>query len=68
MTAPPAPTAVPKGFALAMLALLGLAAACAPTVHVKVDPITIYAKLDANVRLQLDEDVKALIQKNPNLF
>jgi hypothetical protein len=43
-------------------------AACAPTVHVKVDPITIYAKLDANVRLQLDEDVKALIQKNPNLF
>ena len=44
-----------------------LLAACA-TVHVKVDPITIYAKLDANVRLQLDEDVKALIQKNPNLF
>jgi hypothetical protein len=43
-------------------------AACEPTVHVKVDPITIYAKLDANVRLQLDEDVKALIQKNPNLF
>ena len=44
------------------------AAACAPTIHVKVDPITIYAKLDANVRLQLDEDVKALIQKNPDLF
>ncbi|MDE2488068.1 MAG: YnbE family lipoprotein [Alphaproteobacteria bacterium] len=44
------------------------ASACAPTVHVKVDPITIYAKLDANVRLQLDQDVKALIQKNPNLF
>ena len=53
--------------ALAVLSLLGLAA-CAPTVHVKVDPITIYAKLDANVRLSLDEDVKALIQKNPNLF
>jgi hypothetical protein len=51
----------------AALALAGLGA-CAPTVHVKVDPITIYAKLDANVRLQLDEDVKALIQKNPNLF
>ncbi len=47
--------------------LLGLVA-CAPTLHVKVDPITIYAKLDANVRLSLDEDVKALIQKNPNLF
>jgi hypothetical protein len=55
--------------ALAGLAAMAvLPAACAPTVHVKVDPITIYAKLDANVRLQLDEDVKALIQKNPNLF
>ncbi|HEY2357063.1 MAG TPA: YnbE family lipoprotein [Phenylobacterium sp.] len=54
---------------LAALTLLGLAqGACAPTVHVKVDPITIYAKLDANVRLSLDQDVKALIQKNPNLF
>ena len=53
--------------AMAVLAWMGLAA-CAPTVHVKVDPITIYAKLDANVRLSLDEDVKALIQKNPNLF
>jgi len=42
--------------------------ACTPTVRVEVAPITIYAKLDANVRLQLDEDVKALIQKNPNLF
>ena len=59
MTAPPR--------VLAVFAALA-ACACAPTVHVKVDPITIYAKLDANVRLQLDEDVKALIQKNPNLF
>ena len=62
MTAPPPPT-----IALAALALIGLVA-CAPTIHVKVDPITIYAKLDANVRLSLDADVKALIQKNPNLF
>ena len=62
MTAPPRSLA-----ALASLGLLGLVA-CAPTVHVKVDPITIYAKLDANVRLSLDQDVKALIQKNPNLF
>jgi len=53
---------------LPLLAALPLAAACTPTVHVKVDPITIYAKLDANVRLQLDEDVKALIRKNPDLF
>jgi len=54
--------------ALAVLAAMALAAGCAPTVHVKVDPITIYAKLDANVRLSLDQDVKDLIQKNPNLF
>lgn len=53
--------------ALSALALTGLGA-CTPTVRVEVAPITIYAKLDANVRLQLDEDVKALIQKNPNLF
>ena len=53
--------------AMAALGLLGLSA-CTPTVRVEVAPITIYAKLDANVRLQLDEDVKALIQKNPNLF
>ncbi|MFI4965545.1 MAG: YnbE family lipoprotein [Caulobacterales bacterium] len=63
MIAPPRSLAIP----LACLALLGLGA-CAPTVHVKIDPITIYAKLDANVRLSLDQDVKALIQKNPNLF
>ena len=65
MIAPPRPTAALAG--LAGLALLALAA-CAPTIHVKVDPITIYAKLDANVRLSLNADVKALIQKNPNLF
>jgi len=52
---------------LAVLASTSLAA-CTPTVRVEVAPINIYAKLDANVRLQLDEDVKALIQKNPNLF
>ena len=55
------------GCALAALALASLTA-CTPTVRVEVAPINIYAKLDANVRLQLDEDVKALIQKNPNLF
>lgn len=52
--------------ALALASVLGLGA-CA-TVTVDVKPITIYAKLDADVRLRLDEDVKALIQKNPNLF
>ena len=53
---------------LAALALAAACSACTPTVRVEVAPINIYAKLDANVRLQLDEDVKALIQQNPNLF
>lgn len=44
------------------------AGGCAPTIHVKVDPITIYAKLDANIRIRLDDDVKKAIQSNPNLF
>ena len=67
MTAPPLNL---PGRPLAALALLGFlsVAACAPTVHIDVKPITIYAKLDADVRLRLDDDVKALIQKNPNLF
>jgi len=51
--------------ALCALPALG---ACTPTLRVEVAPISIYAKLDANVRLSLDADVKALIEKNPNLF
>jgi len=54
--------------AIAANAVVLAAVACAPTVHVKVEPITIYAKLDADVRLRLDEDVRALIQQNPNIF
>jgi hypothetical protein len=68
---PPAETTPMTNANLNLLALTGVAglvAACTPTVRVKVDPITIYAKLDADVRLRLDEDVKALIQQNPNLF
>ena len=45
-----------------------LAGACTPTVRVEVSPITIYAKLEHDVRVRLGEDVKALIQQNPNLF
>jgi len=52
----------------ALLLMASFAAACAPTVTVDVKPITIYAKLDADVRLRLDQEVKDLIQKNPNLF
>lgn len=60
------PAAVPLA-ALGGVVLLGLGA-CTPTVRVEVAPINIYAKLDADVRLRLDEEVKALIQQNPNLF
>jgi hypothetical protein len=55
--------------AFATLAAIG-AAGC---IHVHIDPIevapiNIYAKLDADVRVKLDDDVKSLAQKNPNLF
>ncbi|BEV10206.1 YnbE family lipoprotein [Asticcacaulis sp. DW145] len=56
------------GTAVLCLAGAALTAACTPTVRLKVDPITIYAKLDANVRVSLDEDVKALVKQNPDLF
>lgn len=49
-------------------AMAALMAACTPTINVKVEPITIYAKLDADVRVRLDEDLKRLIAQNPNLF
>ena len=55
------------GCALAPFAL-SLIAGCTPTVRVEVAPINIYAKLDANVRVQLDREVQTLIQQNPNLF
>ena len=47
--------------------LLG-ASACAPTINVKVAPISIYAKLDANIRIKLDKEVESAIQQNPDLF
>ena len=57
----------PLAAMLAVIGPLGLGA-CTPTVRVEVAPITIYAKLDADVRVRLDQEVKDLIQKNPNLF
>ncbi len=48
-----------------LAALLG---GCAPTIRVQIEPINIYAKLDANVRVRLDQQVQDLIDKNPNLF
>ena len=55
------------------LALLGLmaalgASACTPTVRLQVDPIQIYAKLDADVRVRLDRELQDLLVENPNLF
>ena len=45
-----------------------LLGACTPTIRVEVAPINIYAKLDADVRVRLDNEVKSVIKQNPNLF
>jgi hypothetical protein len=42
--------------------------ACTPSVNVNVNLAPIYAKLDVNVKVQLDKDVQALAQQNPDLF
>ena len=52
----------------AALAAAALLAACTPTVNVKVEPINIYAKLDADVRVRLDREVQDLIRNNPEIF
>ena len=59
MTRSAAPAAVLFGLALT---------ACAPTIKVQVEPINIYAKLDADVRVRLDREVQSVIQQNPDLF
>jgi len=53
------------GLAIAIMAPLG---ACTPTVRLQVAPINIYAKIDANVKIQLDKEVQALIEKRQDLF
>ena len=55
-------------YAMAAFGVLGVIAACTPTIRVEVAPINIYAKLDANVRVQLDKEVQSAIQQNPDLF
>lgn len=59
-----------RGLIAAMAAGIAAASlgACTPTVRVKVDPINIYAKLDADVRVRLDKEVQEAIQQNPDLF
>jgi len=65
------------GSPLQRRALLGLAgviilgattAGCTPTIRLQVDPIQIYAKLDADVRVRLDQELQDLLRENPNLF
>ena len=58
----------PRLAALAAVAGGVLLAGCTPTVNVKVEPINIYAKLDADVRVRLDREVQDLIRKNPEIF
>ncbi|MFN3353848.1 MAG: YnbE family lipoprotein [Brevundimonas sp.] len=50
------------------LVLAGTASACIPTVRLQVDPIQIYARLDADVRVRLDQELRDLLAENPNLF
>jgi hypothetical protein len=52
------------GFGAAVVAV----SACAPTIRLEVAPIQIYAKLDADVRVRLDQELQQLLQQNPNLF
>ena len=53
---------------LLVFAALFASQGCTPTVRVEVAPINIYARLDADVRVRLDQEVQSLIQQNPNLF
>ena len=41
---------------------------CTPTIRLQVDPIQIYARLDADVRVRLDQELRDLLAENPNLF
>ena len=60
--------AAPVGLLLAATVLIG----CTPTVKVETpkEPITINLniKLDADVRVQLEEDAKRDISRNPKIF
>ena len=62
---PPSNRTVRLGLlALAASAMLG---ACTPTIRLEVAPIQIYAKLDADVRVRLDQELQNLLAENPNL-
>jgi hypothetical protein len=62
-------TAMTRAAAPLALVLVALSlGACTPTIRLQVDPIQIYAKLDADVRVRLDRELEQLLQENPNLF
>jgi hypothetical protein len=54
--------------AIPTLCVAALLSACTPTIRVEVAPINIYAKLDADVRVRLDNEVKSAIQQHPDIF
>ncbi|MBX9615843.1 MAG: YnbE family lipoprotein [Brevundimonas sp.] len=54
--------------ALLAIGVTALLAGCTPTIRLQVDPIQIYAKLDADVRVRLDRELQDLLAENPNLF
>ncbi|MBU1346066.1 MAG: YnbE family lipoprotein [Alphaproteobacteria bacterium] len=61
----------PKPYLRSVLIAVGVAtmlAGCTPTIRLQVDPIQIYAKLDADVRVRLDRELQDLLAENPNLF
>jgi hypothetical protein len=62
-----------RNLVLASMVAAFAAAGLGGCIHVHIDPIevapiNIYAKLDADLRVKLDDDVKSLAQKNPDLF
>jgi len=65
MTQPKTRTVRLTLMSLGLLAMLG---GCTPTIRLQVDPIQIYAKLDADVRVRLDRELQDLLAENPNLF
>jgi hypothetical protein len=67
-TEPPIKQLIPIAAGALALCVALSAAGCTPTVRVEVAPINIYARLDADVRVRLDQEVQTLIQRNPNLF
>lgn len=69
----PRTSPIPSSLSLAAAALLGLlVASCQPTVKVQApqEPITINLniKLDANVRLKIEEKAEEDIEENPDIF